>query len=115
MKFRHSRLQTDNGCELVGNWQAKADSEFTKAVEANRGKEQQTPWDIIHDKEPQVSAAICTLPPVFLDELFMRKLDATLVWGYDVIPYPCHGRGRATELFRALCPFGPLPPGPVSA
>jgi hypothetical protein len=25
---------------------------------------------------------------VFLDELFMKKLDSKLQWGYDVIPHP---------------------------
>ena len=147
VRFRDSRLQTDNGCEFVGNWQSKSDSEFTKAVEANRGlvhtrcpprahtwqadvetahrliedefyeverfssradflrkaaaynlwfnvargnsgKEHRTPWELIHEKEPGVDPAICALPPVFLDELFMKKLDSRLMWGYDVIPHP---------------------------
>ena len=147
VSFRSSRLQTDNGCEFVGNWQARSDSEFTKAVEANRGlrhtrcpprahtwqsdvetahrliedefyeverfrsrsdfirkaaaynlwfnvarrnsgKEHKTPWELIHEREPAVSPAVCALPPVYLDELFMRKLDAKLMWGYDVIPHP---------------------------
>jgi transposase len=147
VSFRGARLQTDNGCEFVGNWQAKADSQFTEAVEAvkglrhtrcpprahtwqsdvetahrliedefyeverfrsrsdflakaasynlwfnvgrrNSGKEHQTPWEIIREREPGVDPAICALPPVFLDELFMKKLDAKLMWGYDVIPHP---------------------------
>lgn len=37
VKFKGSRLQTDNGCEFVGNWQSRSDSQFTKAVEAHRG------------------------------------------------------------------------------
>jgi hypothetical protein len=147
VKFRSSRLQTDNGCEFVGNWQSKSDSEFTQAVEANRGlrhtrcpprahtwqadvetahrivedefyeverftsradflrkatsyslwfnvarrnrgKEHRTPWELIHEKEPKVDPAICALPPIYLDELFMKKLDSRLQWGYDVIPHP---------------------------
>ena len=147
VRFKGSRVQTDNGCEFVGNWQAKSDSGFTRAVEAhrglthtrcpprahtwqsdvetahrlvedefyeverftsradfiakagsynlwfnvgrrNRGKEHRTPWEIIHEKEPKVDPAICALPPVYLDELFMKKLDAKLMWGYDVIPHP---------------------------
>lgn len=147
VRFRRSRFQTDNGAEFVGNWQAKADSGFTQAVEAvrglchqrcpvrahtwqadvetvhrliedefyeveefasrsdflqkaraynlwfnvarkNSGKENKTPWEIIQEKEPEVSAAICALPPVFLDELFMKQLDAKLLWGYDLIPHP---------------------------
>jgi transposase len=54
----------------------------------NSGKEDKPPWEIIHEREPKVSAAICTLPPVFLDELFMKKLDSKLLWGYDLIPHP---------------------------
>jgi transposase len=147
VRFKHSRFQTDNGNEFVGSWQAKADSEFTKAVESVRGlrhhtipprahrwqsdvetvhrliedefyeveqfasradflakaraynlwfnvgrknsyKENQTPWEIIKEREPQVSPALCALPPVFLDELFMKKLDSKLLWGYDLIPHP---------------------------
>jgi transposase len=147
VRFKESRFQTDNGCEFVGNWQAKRDSAFTEAVEAikglrhctipprahtwqsdvetvhrliedefyeveqftsradflkkaraynlwfnvgrkNSGKEERTPWEIIHEKEPKVSAALCALPPIFLDELFMKKLDSKLLWGYDLIPYP---------------------------
>src|SRR5918912_727055 len=57
----------------------------------NSGKENKTPWEIIHEKEPTVSAAICALPPVYLDELFMKKLDAKLLWGYDLIPHPSLG------------------------
>jgi transposase len=147
VKFRGSRLQTDNGCEFVGNWQSRSDSKFTEAVAAvtglrhtrcpprahtwqsdvetahrliedefyeierfrsrsdflakagaynlwfnvgrrNRGKEHKTPWELIHEKEPEIDPAICALPPVFLDELFMKKLDSKLLWGYDVIPHP---------------------------
>jgi hypothetical protein len=57
----------------------------------NSGKEHKTPWELIHEKEPNVDPAICALPPVFLDELFMKKLDAKLMWGYDVIPHPSFG------------------------
>ncbi len=133
VKFRDSRLQTYNGCEFVGNWRSKSDSEFTKAVEANRGqrhtrcpprahtwqsdvetahriiegefyeverfssradfirkagaynlwfnvarrnsgKEGKTPWELIHEREPTVSPAVCALPPVYLDELFTGSI-----------------------------------------
>ena len=147
VRFKGSRVQTDNGCEFVGNWQRKTDSAFTKAVEAvkglrhtrcpprahtwqsdvetahrliedefyeverftsrrdflakagsynlwfnvgrrNSGKEHKTPWELIHERDPAIDPAICALPPVFLDELFMKKLDSKLMWGYDVIPHP---------------------------
>ena len=65
-------------------------------VRRNRGKEHKTPWELIHEREPEVDPAVCALPPVFLDELFMRKLDSKLMWGYDVIPHPsiCIPQGR---------------------
>ncbi|KAF0118378.1 MAG: hypothetical protein FD151_2180, partial [bacterium] len=31
---------------------------------------------------------VVALPPVFLDELFIKKLDQKSKGGYDVIPYP---------------------------
>jgi len=37
VKFKDSRLQTDNGNEFVGNWQRKSDSKFTEAVESVKG------------------------------------------------------------------------------
>lgn len=147
VKFKGARFQTDNGCEFVGNWQAKHDSAFTETVEGvkglrhttipprahtwqsdvetvhrliedefyeveqfssradflatacadnlwfnvgrgNSGKEGKTPWEIIHEREPKLSPAICALPPVFPDELFMKKLDSRLLRGYDLIPHP---------------------------
>ncbi|MDT7687422.1 MAG: hypothetical protein QOE46_181, partial [Acidobacteriota bacterium] len=42
----------------------------------------------IHEREPKIDPAICALPPIYLDELFMKKLDSKLLWGYDVIPHP---------------------------
>jgi len=148
VKFRSSRPQSDNGREFVGNWRAKADGEFTKAVEAvrglrharclprahtcqsdvetanrliedefyeverltsradflakagaydlwlnvgrrNSGKEGRTPWELIQEREAEEAPAICALPPVYIDELFKRKLDSKLPWGYGVIPHPC--------------------------
>lgn len=59
----------------------------------NSYKENQTPWEIIHAREPRISPRINTLAPFFLDALFMQKLDSKLKWGYDLIPDPlfdCH-------------------------
>jgi hypothetical protein len=50
----------------------------------NSGKENKTPWEMIHERELQVDAAVCAPPPMFLDELFMKKLDSKLMWGYHV-------------------------------
>ena len=44
-----------------------------------------------------MGAAICALPPVFFDELFMKKLDSKLLWGYDVIPHPCRKMDAETN------------------
>jgi protein-S-isoprenylcysteine O-methyltransferase Ste14 len=157
VRLKGSRLQTDNGCEFVGNWQAKSDSQFTAAVEAvkglthtrcpprahtwqsdvetahrliedefyeverftsrsdflrktgaynllfnvarrNRGKEHKTPWELIHEREPEVDPAVCALPPVFLDELFMKKLDAKLLWGTMLFRIPIETESRFLAL-----------------
>lgn len=45
---------------------------------SRKQRKHKTPWELIHEREPQINPAICALPPVFLDELFMRKLDAKL-------------------------------------
>jgi transposase len=141
------RIQTDNGSEFIGAWNAREDSAFTRTVEAipglthttippaahtwqadvetvhgliedefyeverftarqdflakaatytlwcniartNSYKRHNTPWGIIHDRDPTISPQIATLPPVFLDELFVYRLDAKGKGGYDVLPHP---------------------------
>jgi transposase len=37
VRLRGSRFQTDHGCEFVGSWQSRQDSEFTRAVKSARG------------------------------------------------------------------------------
>jgi hypothetical protein len=37
MKFRDSRVHTNNEGEFVGNWQRNSDSKFTEAVESVKG------------------------------------------------------------------------------
>jgi hypothetical protein len=83
---------------------ARAYNLWFNVARRNSGKENRTPWEIIHEKESKVSAAICALPTVFLDELFMKKLDAKLLWGYDLIPHPCIRIDRCFDqgLFSAL-------------
>ncbi|NIT58795.1 MAG: hypothetical protein GWN00_22005, partial [Aliifodinibius sp.] len=141
------RIQTDNGTEFIGSWNAKQDSVFTKTVQAvpglvhqtippgahtwqadvetvhriiedefyevesftarehflakattynlwfnvarkNSYKGYKTPWQIIQERNPSISPDIVTLPPVFLDEVFVKSLDSKHKRGYDVIPYP---------------------------
>jgi len=145
--FAGGRIQTDNGSEFIGSWQARAESAFTRAVQAvpglvhstippgahtwqadvetvhrliedelyeveqfsgrqdfiastgtyalwfnvarkNSYKEDQTPWEIIHARDPTIRPEIVSLPPVFLDELVNQRLDQLSSGGYDVIPHP---------------------------
>lgn len=141
-----SRIQTDNGSEFIGSWNARAASSFTRAVEAvpglthttippgahtwqadvetvhrliedefyevepfpsrrvflakaaaytlwfntvrrNAGKGHQSPWDIIHARDPTILPAVVALPPVFLEDLWKQQRKST-PGGDDVIPYP---------------------------
>ncbi len=54
----------------------------------NSYKGHKTPWDIIRERTQDIKPNVVALPPVFLDELFMKKLDQKSKGGYDVIPYP---------------------------
>ncbi len=54
----------------------------------NSWKNNKTPWDIIHARDPTISPFIITLPPFFIDELVNRKLESPTQRGYDLIPYP---------------------------
>jgi len=60
----------------------------------NSYKEHQTPWEIIHARDPTISPEIAMLPPVFLDELLNRRLDLKHSGGYHVGLYPSFDRGR---------------------
>ena len=130
-----SRIQTDNGSEFIGSWNAKKDSAFTKTVQSVKGLEHQTippgahtwqsdvetahrliedefyevetlrsrddflakittynlwfnavrknsykgnktPWDIVQERNPNISPDIVALPPFYLDELFNKKFDS---------------------------------------
>ena len=169
VRFRHSRVQTDNGSEFIGAWNAQAPSAFTQAVQAvrgvrhhtippaahtwqadvetvhrliedefyeveefparphflakatsyqvwfnttrrNRSKGHQTPWEILHRRAPSWNPAICTLPPVFLDDLWLQQRQQHTSGGDDVIPHPS---GRAPP---SMCSarLHREPPGPRS-
>jgi hypothetical protein len=43
-----------------------------------------TPWEIVHERELRVDPAVYS-PLVYLNELVMKKLDAKLLWGYELI------------------------------
>ncbi len=142
-----SRIQTDNGSEFIGSWNAKKDSAFTKTVQSVQGLEHhtippgahtwqsdvetahrliedefyevetlrsrddflvkattynlwfnavrknsykgdKTPWDIVQERDPNISPDIVALPPFYLDELFNKKFDSITKGGYDVFPHP---------------------------
>ncbi len=142
-----SRIQTDNGSEFIGSWNAKKDSAFTKTVQSVQGLEHhtippgahtwqsdvetahrliedefyevetlrsrddflvkattynlwfnavrknsykgdKTPWDIVQERDPNISPDIVALPPFYLDELFNKKFDSITKGGYDVVPHP---------------------------
>ncbi len=54
----------------------------------NSYKGHKTPWEIIQERDPTIRPEIVALPPVFLDELFIKRLDTKTQGGYDVIPHP---------------------------
>ena len=57
-------------------------------VRKNSYKGYKTPWQIIQERNSSIRPDIVTLPPVFLDEVFVKSLDSKHQRGYDVIPYP---------------------------
>lgn len=145
--LRGCRIQTDNGSEFIGSWNAKEDSAFTKLVHSTEGlnhhtippgahtyqadvetahrliedefyeverftsrknffekaytyqlwfnvarknsyKGNRTPWEILHERNPDIKPEIAVLPPIMLDDAWRKKNDNKSKGGYDVIPYP---------------------------
>ena len=141
------RIQTDNGSEFIGSWNAKHDSSFTRAVtkvpglkhttippaahtwqadvetahrliehefyeverfasthtflakatlynlwfnvaRKNSYKAHRTPWQIAHQRNPNLDPRLPTLPPVYLDKLFRQHLHNPSQGGYHVGQYP---------------------------
>ena len=54
----------------------------------NISKQLKTPWQIIQQRNPLIHPDVTTLPPVFLDILWKKKLDSKAKRGYDVISHP---------------------------
>jgi transposase len=54
----------------------------------NSGKENQTPWQIIHQRDPNICPRIAAWKPVFLDDLAYAPRKPIPQRGDDVIPYP---------------------------
>lgn len=147
IRFKHSRIQSDNGSEFIGSWQARHESGFTQTVHATHGlshttippkahtwqadvetvhglienefyriesfdsmtrfmdkatqyilyfniarpnsyKNNQTPWQIIHQLNSTIHPKIVTLPAFYLDHLWKFKLEKNIKRGYDLIQYP---------------------------
>ena len=70
----------------------------------NSYKNFRTPWEIIHERDPNVSPRIAALPPVFLDQLFFQRLKHTPPGGYDVIPHPSPRSDNFVNLY-VLAPW----------
>jgi transposase len=129
-----SRIQTDNGSEFIGSWNAKQDCSFTNTVQKTDGlqhhtippgahtyqaevesfhriiedeflevetfhsisdfldkiatyqlwfnvarknsyKYNKTPWDIIHEKDPNIDPKVVVSSPVLLHELWKQKFE----------------------------------------
>jgi transposase len=144
------RIQTDNGTEFVGSWNAKDDSAFTHAVQrtgathhtippgahtyqadvetahrliedelyevepfdgladflhkaftynlwfnfarSNSYKENQTPWQILHQRNPNLPKTLPAFPVILLDYAWAQHLPAAH-GGYDVVQYPSYSKG----------------------
>jgi transposase len=54
----------------------------------NSGKKYQTPWQIIHQRDPTIKPEITLLPAINLDQIMKIKLANSTLRGYDLIPYP---------------------------
>ena len=54
----------------------------------NSYKGNKTPWEITHQRDPNISPKIAILPAMSLDEILRKKLARTTKGGYDIIPYP---------------------------
>ncbi len=46
------------------------------AVRKNSYKGDKTPWDIVQERNPNISPDIVALPPFYLDGLFNKKFDS---------------------------------------
>jgi transposase len=67
---------------------------FFNLVRPNSYKENKNPWQIAKEKNPELPVEICTIPPVFLDDLLREKLELSPKRGYDVysVPYSSFSR-----------------------
>ncbi len=70
-------IQKANACLLFFNLARK-----------NSGKEYKTPWQLVKEKLPNANPLMPLLEPVYLDELYEKKLHNNCSRGYDVWALP---------------------------
>jgi transposase len=61
---------------------------FFNLARKNSGKEYKTPWQLVGEKLPNASPWLPLLEPIYLDELFDKKLHNDCSRGYDVWALP---------------------------
>ena len=61
---------------------------FFNLARPNSYKENKTPWQIVREKEPDLSQLIAMIPPVFIEDLLEMKLENPLKRGHDVSSTP---------------------------
>ena len=71
---------------------------FFNLMRPNSYKENQTPWQIAKEKEPDLSIEVAKIPPVFLDDLFHKRLELLGQGGYDVYSVPLKKLVNKTRL-----------------
>lgn len=54
----------------------------------NSYKQNRTPWEIVHQRDPTIKPLIAILPAIDLDGIMKIKLAKSTKRGYDLIPYP---------------------------
>jgi transposase len=62
---------------------------FFNVARKNSYKKKQTPWDIIHQRDPTIKPDIAILQAIDLDDLFKKTLAQNRKREYDIVPYPC--------------------------
>jgi transposase len=61
---------------------------YFNVARENSYKANQTPWQIIHHRDPTIKPQIAILPALNLDDILKKKLENPAKRGYDLIQYP---------------------------
>jgi transposase len=54
----------------------------------NSYKNDRTPWQIIHERDPTIAPLVAVWTPIDLDKAWQEKMARKDAGGYDVVPYP---------------------------